>query len=77
MFDFYDDEIDNEKEEFEEPKREKKPFLGITFECCNVYARIYKNKDGTAYVGRCPKCMRSVRVPIGKGGTGQRFFRGR
>ena len=60
-----------------EQKREKRPFLGITFECCNVYARIYKNKDGTAYVGRCPRCMRPIRVPIGEGGTGQRFFRGR
>lgn len=54
----------------------KKPnFLGIMFECCNIYARIYKNKDGTAYVGRCPKCMRSVKIPIGEGGTSSRFFR--
>lgn len=50
-------------------------FLGIMFECCNVYARIYKNKEGTAYVGRCPKCMRTVKVPIGEGGTNTRFFR--
>lgn len=77
MFDFYDDQFDNDNDENQEPKREKKSFLGITFECCHVYARIYKNKEGTAYVGMCPKCMRSVRVPIGKGGTGQRFFRGR
>ena len=33
-------------EENNEQKREKRQFLGITFECCNVYARIYKNKDG-------------------------------
>ena len=76
MFDKYDDE-DDIQEEPQEEKREKRPFLGITFECCNTYARIYKNKEGTAYVGRCPKCMRSIRVPIGKGGSGQRFFRGR
>lgn len=44
MFDFYDDQIDNEDEEIQENKREKRPFLGITFECCNVYARIYKIK---------------------------------
>jgi len=78
MFDMYDDDEYNSKEEEEQQQqREKRPFLGITFECCNVYARIYKNKEGTAYVGRCPKCMRSIKVPIGKGGTGQRFFRGR
>lgn len=49
-------------------------YLGIMFNCCNIYARIYKNKDATAYVGRCPKCMRSIRVKIGEGGTNTRFF---
>lgn len=58
-------------------KREPKKFLGILFDCCGVYGRIYQTKDGTAYAGHCPKCMRSVKVKIGEGGTGQRFFRGR
>jgi len=53
---------------------EKKKFLGIIFKCCSVYARIYKNKEGTAYVGRCPKCMRPLKVKIGEGGTNQRFL---
>ncbi|MBR2525622.1 hypothetical protein IKE67_04075 [bacterium] len=61
----------------EENKRTPKKFLGILFDCCGVYGRIYQNKDGTAYTGRCPKCMRPVSVKIGEGGTGQRFFRGR
>ena len=63
--------MDNEK-----IKRDPKKFLGILFDCCGVYGRIYQNKDGTAYVGRCPRCMRTVKVKIGEGGTGQRFFRG-
>ncbi len=56
------------------PEQEEKKYLGIMFNCCNVYARIYKNKEGTAYVGRCPKCMRLIKVPIGKGGINKRFF---
>lgn len=54
---------------------EKRQFLGIIFECCNVYGRIYKNKEGTAYVGKCPKCLKQVSVKIGKGGTDNRFFK--
>jgi hypothetical protein len=60
----------------EEKNSNKRQFLGIWFECCHVYGRIYKNKDGTAYVGRCPKCLRSVRARVGAEGTNQRFFRG-
>lgn len=58
-------------------QNEKRSFLGIFFECCNVYGRIYKNKEGTAYEGRCPRCLRSVYVRVGEGGTSQRFFKAR
>ena len=51
-------------------------FLGIWFDCCHVYGRLYKNKAGTMYYGRRPRCLRSVRVRVGEGGTNQRFFRG-
>ena len=54
----------------------KRAFLGIWFACCNTYGRIYKNAQGTAYTGRCPKCLRPVTVRIGGGGTSQRVFRG-
>lgn len=49
-------------------------FLGIKFECCGLYARIYPNRAGDAYVGRCPKCMKSVNVAIGPEGGNNRFF---
>ncbi|GJL77671.1 MAG: hypothetical protein NPINA01_06600 [Nitrospinaceae bacterium] len=56
---------------------EKKKFLGILFECCNVYRRIYINKEKNAYEGRCPYCMREVRVLIGSDGSSSRFFNAR
>ena len=53
---------------------DRKKFVGVRFHCCDLYIRIYVNKDGTAYEGRCPKCAKPVRLKIGEGGTSNRFF---
>jgi len=60
-------------------KPQKRQFLGVWFECCHAYGRLYKNKEGTMYRGRCPKCLRWVKVPIdinSEKATNRRFFRG-
>jgi hypothetical protein len=46
-------------------KETRKKFLGVMFECCNIYQRIYVNKEGNAYEGRCPKCFAEVKALIG------------
>ena len=49
-------------------------FVGVQFKCCDVYVRVYVNRDRTAYEGNCPKCAKPVRLQIGPGGTDSRFF---
>ena len=41
------------------------PFLSIWFRCCHAYGRMYRNRDETAYVGRCPRCGGRVQALIG------------
>ena len=67
------DDVKNRYQSNDKPA--SRPFLGIMFECCSVYARIYKNKEGTAYEGHCPKCMKPIRIRVGKGGSSNRFFK--
>ena len=52
----------------------ERPWLAVRWRCCSVYSRVYRNAQGTAYVGRCPKCRQEVRARVGEGGTNSRFF---
>jgi hypothetical protein len=49
--------------------------LGVMFDCCNVYRRVFKRADGTAYEGRCPKCGHPVRLVVGAEGSSSRVWR--
>lgn len=52
----------------------KREFVGVFWECCKVYSRIYLNSRGTAYVGWCPKCSRRVQMNVSPSGSKSRFF---
>ena len=52
-----------------------RPFVSVQFDCCNIYLRIYRSADGTAYRGNCPRCGLPVNFVVGEGGTDGRFFR--
>ena len=55
--------------------RKRRKYIGVHFECCNIYNRVYINEKKTAYVGWCPECAQRIEVKIDKGGTDCRFFK--
>jgi hypothetical protein len=52
----------------------QRPYLSVHFACCGVYQRVYQDRDGKTYHGRCPRCAAPVRFVVGAGGTPARSF---
>ena len=57
------------------PARSK--FLSVWYRCCHTYGRLYRNREETMYVGRCPRCGVQVHALIGPDGTARRMFEAR
>ncbi len=57
------------------PAPHARPYVGILFECCGVYERVYRDPQSDHYQGRCPRCLREIRLRVGPGGTSARQFR--
>ena len=51
-----------------------RPFLSVLFNCCKIYQRVYKDRKADRYLGRCPKCGRSITFTVGPGGSSNRSF---
>ena len=64
----------DKKPDANRPAGKGRKYVGVQFACCSVYARVYINRDRTAYLGNCPRCGRPVKLNIGQGGTDSRFF---
>lgn len=54
-----------------------RPWIGIHFQCCGVYTRVYRQRDATSYDGRCPKCAAKVSLRVGPDGVASRVFTAR
>jgi len=65
---------DNRDESQQQRSMQKRPWIAVNWQCCSVYSRIYRNRAGTAYEGRCPKCGTQAKATIGEGGSSSRFF---
>jgi len=55
--------------------KRNRPFISVHFECCDVYTRIYRDRDKNAYVGWCPRCARKAVVKVAPDGVNCRFFK--
>ena len=51
-----------------------RPWIGMHWRCCDVYARIYRHPEADRYRGSCPRCGRSTTLRVGSGGTSARSF---
>lgn len=57
-----------------ESNRKPRPHVGVIFKCCRIYQRIYLNKQGTAFIGYCPKCSSKMEIIVSPYGSESKFF---
>jgi len=53
---------------------EERPWIGVRWMCCNVYTRVTRDPEVKMYLGRCPKCLKSLKIRVAPGGSDCRMF---
>ena len=67
-----DDRLNND--EFDRRDHAGRTWLGVYYECCASYSRVYRRPDETQYRGRCPECGASVSIRVGPNGVAARML---
>jgi hypothetical protein len=57
------------------PVAPRRLWVGIHFECCGVYKRVYRDPDVPFYEGQCPQCGRKITMRVGPDGVTSRIFK--
>ncbi|MCG8407191.1 MAG: endonuclease Q family protein [Phycisphaerales bacterium] len=55
----------------------ERPWVGVHFECCGVYTRVYRDAEARQYDGRCPRCGRPIKIGVGPQGIQAKVLRAR
>jgi hypothetical protein len=54
---------------------DQRPWIGVQFACCGIYARVYRRIDTHFYLVKCPHCGQKSTVRVAPGGVSSRLFR--
>jgi hypothetical protein len=57
------------------PVAARRLWVGIHFECCGIYKRVYRDPDVPFYEGQCPQCGRKITMRVGPDGLNSRIFK--
>jgi len=49
-------------------------WIGVYYECCETYARVYRRPADVEYRGRCPSCGSAITIRVGPNGVNSRFL---
>lgn len=52
----------------------KRVWIGVFYECCETYSRVYRRPSELQYRGRCPKCGMEINVRVGPNGVSSRIL---